>query len=60
MFELSNDPTTITLSVYAVARWKSSMMKKSKRRQRIVAEDMGFELTDHSLNMYGLCPDCRS
>ena len=28
-------------------------------RQRFVAEKMGFELTDHNLNMYGLCQDCR-
>jgi len=28
-------------------------------RQRLVANGLGFELTDHNLNMYGLCPDCR-
>jgi Fur family ferric uptake transcriptional regulator len=28
-------------------------------RQRSVANGLGFELTDHNLNMYGLCPDCR-
>lgn len=28
-------------------------------RQREVAIRLGFELTDHHLNMYGLCPDCR-
>lgn len=28
-------------------------------RQKKVAEGLGFELTDHNLNMYGLCPDCR-
>lgn len=28
-------------------------------RQRSVANNLGFELTDHNLNMYGLCPDCR-
>lgn len=28
-------------------------------RQRSVANSLGFELTDHNLNMYGLCPDCR-
>ncbi|MEO2181295.1 MAG: ferric iron uptake transcriptional regulator [bacterium] len=27
--------------------------------QRNVANKLGFELTDHSLNMYGLCPECR-
>lgn len=28
-------------------------------RQEEVAKELGFELTDHELNMYGLCPDCR-
>jgi len=28
-------------------------------RQRVIAQNMGFDLTDHKLNMYGLCPDCR-
>ena len=28
-------------------------------RQRTIADKLGFELTDHNLNMYGLCPECR-
>ena len=28
-------------------------------RQQVIADRLGFELTDHNLNMYGLCPDCR-
>ena len=28
-------------------------------RQEEIATRLGFELTDHDLNMYGLCPDCR-
>ena len=28
-------------------------------RQLEVAKRLGFELTDHNLNMYGICPDCR-
>ena len=30
-----------------------------ERRQKMIAESLGFELPDHALNMYGLCPDCR-
>ena len=30
-----------------------------ERRQKMIAETLGFELTDHDLNMYGLCPACR-
>ncbi len=28
-------------------------------RQEEIARKMGYELTDHNLNMYGLCPDCQ-
>ncbi|MEC7370296.1 MAG: ferric iron uptake transcriptional regulator [Pseudomonadota bacterium] len=28
-------------------------------RQLEVAKRLGFELTDHNLNMYGICADCR-
>ena len=28
-------------------------------RQKAVAKELGFELTDHNLNMYGLCPHCK-
>jgi len=30
-----------------------------ERRQKMIAESLGFELTDHDLNMYGLCAVCR-
>ena len=28
-------------------------------RQKAIAKKLGFELTDHNLNMYGLCPKCQ-
>jgi Fur family ferric uptake transcriptional regulator len=28
-------------------------------RQNAVANSLGFELTDHNLNMFGLCPECK-
>jgi len=28
-------------------------------RQQAIAEKHGFEMTDHSLYIYGLCPKCR-
>jgi Fur family transcriptional regulator, ferric uptake regulator len=28
-------------------------------RQTEIAERLGFELTDHKLNLYGYCADCR-
>lgn len=29
-------------------------------RQKIVAEEMGFAMRDHSLIIYGVCPNCRA
>ena len=31
-----------------------------EHRQRVIAEGLGFDLTDHNLNMYGLCPSCKA
>ncbi|MDY6828594.1 MAG: ferric iron uptake transcriptional regulator [Pseudomonadota bacterium] len=31
-----------------------------EKRQEAVAERLGYELTDHSLYLYGICPDCRN
>ena len=28
-------------------------------RQKQIARDLGYELTDHSLYLYGLCPKCK-
>ncbi|GFO74795.1 Fur family transcriptional regulator, ferric uptake regulator [Bathymodiolus platifrons methanotrophic gill symbiont] len=28
-------------------------------RQSQIAKDLGYELTDHSLYLYGLCPKCK-
>ncbi len=30
-----------------------------ERRQQEIADSFGYQLTDHNLNMYGLCPRCR-
>jgi Fur family ferric uptake transcriptional regulator len=30
-----------------------------EKRQRDIAADLGYELTDHSLYMYGICSNCR-
>ncbi len=29
-------------------------------RQKEIAENAGYRITDHSLNMYGICPDCQN
>lgn len=30
-----------------------------EKRQRRIADEAGYEMTDHSLYIYGICPDCR-
>ncbi len=30
-----------------------------EKRQREIAAKNGFEMTDHALYIYGVCPDCR-
>lgn len=30
-----------------------------EKRQKEIAEKAGFEMTDHNLNIFGICPDCR-
>lgn len=30
-----------------------------EQRQKLIAENAGFKMTDHSLNIYGLCPTCH-
>ena len=34
--------------------------REIEQRQKEVANSLGFELTDHNLNMYGLCPGCQA
>ncbi len=33
--------------------------KMIEERQRHVAEEFGFDMTDHSLNIYGICQKCQ-
>jgi len=28
-------------------------------RQEIIAKNAGYEITDHNLNIYGICPSCQ-
>ncbi len=31
-----------------------------EQRQRAIAGELGYEMTDHSLTMYGICPSCKA
>lgn len=43
----------------AAAMLKNSVDPEIERAQRQVAARKGYELTDHSLVLYGICGDCR-
>lgn len=30
-----------------------------EQRQKVIADEAGFSMTDHSLNIYGVCRDCQ-
>ncbi|WED42575.1 ferric iron uptake transcriptional regulator [Legionella cardiaca] len=30
-----------------------------EQRQQMIAQKANFKMTDHALNIYGLCPDCQ-
>ena len=30
-----------------------------EKRQQAIASELGYELTDHSLYMYGICGNCQ-
>lgn len=30
-----------------------------EERQKAIAKKMGYEITDHALNIFGICSDCR-
>jgi len=59
VFELSSDGHHDHIVCVKCGRVEEFHDEEIESRQRFVAEKMGFELTDHNLNMYGLCQDCR-
>jgi len=30
-----------------------------EKRQQVIADELGYQLTDHSLYLYGFCPECK-
>ncbi len=60
VFELSSEAHHDHIVCVRCGRVEEFHDDEIEHRQRIVAENMGFELTDHNLNMYGLCLSCKS
>ena len=59
VFELASDDHHDHIVCVKCGRVEEFVDQEIERRQRQVADGLGFELTDHHLNMYGLCPDCK-
>ncbi len=59
VFELSekgHHDHIVCVSCGKVEEFCDEMIEK---RQREIAEEKGYEVTDHSLTLYGKCTDCR-
>jgi Fur family ferric uptake transcriptional regulator len=59
VFELSSDKHHDHIVCIRCGRVEEFADDEIEQRQKNVADKLGFELTDHNLNMYGLCPECR-
>ncbi len=59
VFELAGDKHHDHIVCVRCGKVEEFHDDKIERRQKVIAENMGFELTDHNLNMYGLCPVCK-
>ena len=59
VFELSPDKHHDHIVCIRCGRVEEFADDEIEQRQKNVADKLGFELTDHNLNMYGLCPECR-
>ena len=58
VFELSSEDHHDHIVCVRCNRVEEFSDNQIENRQKEVAKQLGFELTDHNLNMYGLCPDC--
>ena len=59
VFEMSSEKHHDHIDCVRCGRVEEFTDEEIEKRQQVVADRLGFELTDHNLNMYGLCPDCR-
>jgi len=59
VFELSSDKHHDHIVCVRCGRVEEFADDEIENLQKKVADKLGFELTDHNLNMYGLCPECR-
>lgn len=59
VFEIASDDHHDHLVCVKCGKVEEFIDDEIERRQQNIAREKGFELTDHNLNMYGLCPGCQ-
>lgn len=59
VFEISPGEHHDHLVCVKCGRVEEFMDELIEQRQRLIAEKANFKMTDHSLNIYGLCPSCQ-
>ncbi len=59
VFELNEGEHHDHLVCVKCGQVKEFLDKTIEVRQQRIAEEAGFEMTDHALNIYGICPKCR-
>ena len=58
VFELSQGPHHDHLVCVKCGRVEEFVDDIIELRQKIIAEQAGFKITDHALNIYGVCSNC--
>jgi Fur family ferric uptake transcriptional regulator len=59
VFELSSEKHHDHIVCQRCGKVEEFSDDKIETRQKEIAAELGFDLTDHNLNMYGLCADCK-
>jgi Fur family ferric uptake transcriptional regulator len=59
VFELSQEEHHDHLVCVKCGKVEEFVDKIIEERQRLIAKRARFKMTDHALNIYGLCPDCQ-
>jgi len=59
VFELNQGEHHDHILCVKCGRVDEFMDETIEKRQRAIAEQAGYDMTDHSLYIYGICADCR-
>jgi len=58
VFELSQDEHHDHLVCIKCGKIEEFVDEVIEKRQKLIADKAGFKMTDHALNIYGICPHC--